>query len=58
MYKAGHSAVSRTALPSIQHKQRSSYNYQRPQALQKGIDKRSSIASKKERDQLLLQTEM
>ncbi|KAL6742528.1 hypothetical protein Aduo_015672 [Ancylostoma duodenale] len=58
MYKAGHSAVSRTALPSIQHKQRTSYNYQRPQTLQKGMEKRSSIASKKERDQLLLQAEI
>ncbi|CAJ0589813.1 unnamed protein product [Cylicocyclus nassatus] len=58
MYKAGHSAVARTALPSIQHKQRTSYNYQRPKALQKNGDKRSSISPKKEFDQFLLQAEI
>ncbi|KAK5979568.1 hypothetical protein GCK32_003743 [Trichostrongylus colubriformis] len=56
MYKAGHSAVSRTALPSIQHKQRSTYSYQqRPQVLQKTTEKRQ-MTSERERDQLLLQS--
>ncbi|XGW02196.1 hypothetical protein V3C99_014330 [Haemonchus contortus] len=58
MYKASHSAVSRTALPSIQHKQRSTYSYQqRPPVFQKALEKRQ-IPSKKDREQLLLQTEI
>ncbi|KJH53416.1 hypothetical protein DICVIV_00354 [Dictyocaulus viviparus] len=39
MYKAGHSAVPRTAFPSIQQKQRPSYtSHQYPQFLQKGAE--------------------
>ncbi|WKY10126.1 hypothetical protein Q1695_002462 [Nippostrongylus brasiliensis] len=58
MYKASQSAVSRTALPSIQHKQRSSYTYQQcPPAFQKAAEK-STFPSKKDREQLLLHSEI
>ncbi|KAJ1345703.1 hypothetical protein KIN20_000298 [Parelaphostrongylus tenuis] len=55
MYKAGHSAVPKTAFPSIQ-KQRPSFASH--QSFQKGPEKRKSIPSKKTCDELLLHSEI